>query len=130
MEWLAPTFPLQQRCSVPGSLIAGRPVLLACTLIISHAGHLVAAVNGEVIMDRTSGSFWHATGWELRMWFCQTIDCRQYFSRVSVVRLRALSDVAFLSKSAVEGLLIVQAVRRQLSAPSGPEIRLIAEAIR
>ena len=71
-----------------------------------------------------------AKGWELRMWLCQAINCRQYFSIVLLVRHLPLCDMALISEYVEGNDLIVQVVRRQLTDPTSQDLRLATEAIR
>ena len=55
---------------------------------------VLSATTGELVWDYTSGSFWQARGWELRMWLCEAIHCAQYFSVILLVRQLLLCDMA------------------------------------
>ena len=89
-----------------------------------------SATTGDLLWECVSGSFWHVRGWEFRGWICEAIDCRQYFSVILLVRQLLLCDVAFISEHAEGNNLQIQLVRRQLVDPSGPDLRLAADAIR
>ena len=72
--------------SLPGSIIATMRVVV------------LSATTGELVWDYTSGSFWQARGWELRMWLCEAIRCAQYFSVILPVRQLLLCDMVYIGE--------------------------------
>ena len=56
---------------------------------------VLSASTGELVWEYTSGSFWQARGWELRMWLCEAIHCAQYFWVILLFRQLLLCDMAF-----------------------------------
>ena len=81
--------------SLPGSTIAVMRVLV------------LSVTTGELVWDYTSGSFWQARGWELRMWLCEAIRCAQYFSVILLVRQLLLCDMAFIGEYADGDVLLL-----------------------
>ena len=78
---------------------------------------VLSATTGELIWDYTSGSFWQARGWELRMWICEAIHCVQYFSVTLFVRQLLLCDMAFIGEYAEGNMLTVYMLRREITDP-------------
>ena len=90
-----------------------------------------SAGTGQLLWDCTSRwELQHARGWELRMWTCAAINCRQYFSVILLVRQLFLCDMAFISEYVVDDSLVVYLVRRQIMDPSILDLQQAAEAIR
>ena len=86
--------------------------------------------TGELLWDCVNGSFWQARGWELRMWICEAVNCRQYFSLILIVRQLLLRDMAFVGEYAEENTLTVYVLRREIADSSDFDLRQAAEAIR
>ena len=73
---------------------------------IYHACVGLVGYNCKLLWDYTSGSFWQARGWELRMWLCEAIHCAQYVSITLFVR-QLLCDMAFIGEYAEGNVLRV-----------------------
>ena len=76
---------------------------------------VLSASTGELVWDYTSGSFWQARGWELRMWLCEAIHCAQYFSIILLVGQLLLCDLAHVGEYADGNILTVYMLRRGIS---------------
>ena len=79
---------------------------------------VLSASTGEVVWDYTSGSFWQARGWELRMWLCDAIHCAQFFSVILLVGRFLLCDIACIGEYADGGSLTVYMLRWGIADPS------------
>ena len=75
----------------------------------------LSASTGELVWDYTSGSFWQARGWELRMWLCEAIHCAQYFSIILLVGQLLLCDLARIGEYAEGNILTVYMLRRGIA---------------
>ena len=73
---------------VSGSLLSPRGLVIATMRVV------VLSASTGVVWEYTSGSFWQARGWELRMWLCEAIHCAHYFSVILLVRQLLLCDMA------------------------------------
>ena len=89
-----------------------------------------SATTGAVCWDYTSGSFWQARGWELRMWLCEAIHCAQYFSITLFVRQLLLCDMAFVGEYAEGNVLTVHMLRREITDPSDSDLQQVTTALR
>ena len=104
--------------SLPGFIIATMRVLV------------LSATTGELVWDYTSGSFWQARGWELRMWLCEAIRCAQYFSVILLVRQLLLCDMAYIGEYADGDVLTVYMLRREIADPSSSDLQQVTSALR
>ena len=91
---------------------------------------VLAATTGELLWDYTSGSFWQARGWELRMWLCEAIHYAQYFSVTLFVRQLLLCDMAFIGEYADGDFLTVHLLRREITDPSDSDLQQVTSALR
>ena len=104
--------------SLPGSIIAIMRVLV------------LSVTTGELVWDYTSGSFWQARGWELRMWLCEAIHCAQYFSVILLVRQLLLCDMAFIGEYADGDVLTVHMLRWGIADPTDSDLQQVIVALR
>ena len=91
---------------------------------------VLSASTGELVWDYTSGSFWQARGWELRMWLCAAIHCAQYFSIILLVRQLLLCDMALIAEYAEGNLLTVYMLRRGIADPTDSDTLQVTSALR
>ena len=91
---------------------------------------VLSATTGELVWDYTSGSFWQARGWELRMWLCEAIRCDQYFSIILLARQLLLCDIARIAEYAEDGLLTVYMLRREIADPTDADVQQVMMALR
>ena len=91
---------------------------------------VLSASTGELVWDYTSGSFWQARGWELRMWLCEAIHCAQFFSVILLVGQLLLSDTACIAEYAEGGVLTVYMLRREIADPSDYDTLQVTLALR
>ena len=105
--------------------------LSPCGLIFATMRVVVlSASTGELVWEYTSGSFWQARGWELRMWLCEAIHCAQYFSVILFVRQTLLCDLAFIGEYAEGGCLTVFMLRREIADPTDYDTLQVTSALR
>ena len=91
---------------------------------------VLSASTGMLVWDYTSGSFWQARGWELRMWLCEAIHCAQFFSVILLVDQLLLSDTACIAEYAEGGVLTVYMLRREIADPSDYDTLQVTLALR
>ena len=89
--------------------------------------HSVA--TGDLLWECVNGSLWQARGWELRMWMCGALNCRQYFSLILIARQLLLCDMAFVREYAEADTLTVYVLRRTIADPSDVDLGQAAAAI-
>ena len=91
---------------------------------------VLSASTGELVWDYTSGSFWQARGWELRMWLCEAIHCAQYFSIILLVGQLLLCDLARIGEYAEGNILTVYMLRRGIADPTDSDALQVTSALR
>ena len=91
---------------------------------------VLSATTGELVWHYTSGSFWQARGWELRMWLCEAIHCAQYFSVILFVRQLLLCEMARLGEYAEGNALTVYMLRREIADPTESDLLMATSALR